>query len=158
MKTILAAAAAATLLSLSPAFALDVTKSADIPASPETVWKTISKFCSIGQWHPAVEKCDPTDEGRQEFPGDHAEGRRRRSRKSRPATSDADMSYSYKILESPLPVTNYKSTIKVEKSGSGSKVTWMGTFDAKGAPDAKAEEVIGGIYEAGFKGIAEKVK
>ena len=157
LKTILAAAAAATLLSLSPAFALEVTKSADIPASPETVWKTIAEFCSIGQWHPAVEKCDPSTKDGKNFRAIALKGGGV-IEEEQTATSDADMSYSYKILESPLPVTNYKSTIKVEKSGSGSKVTWMGTFDAKGAPDAKAEEVIGGIYEAGFKGIAEKVK
>ena len=156
MKTIISAAAV-TLMSLSPALALEVTKSADIAASPETVWKTIAEFCSIGQWHPAVAKCDPSTK----------DGKTLRSitlkgggviNEEQTAIDDSGMDYSYKILNSPLPVTDYKSTIKVEKAGSGSKVTWMGTFEAKGAPDAKAEEVIGGIYEAGFKGIADKVK
>ena len=156
MKTIIAAAAV-TLLSLSPALALEVTKSADISASPETVWKTIAEFCSIGQWHPAIAKCDPST----------MDGKAIRTlslkgggtiKEEQTAVSDTGMMYSYKILESPLPVADYKSTIMVEKSGSGSKVTWKGMFDAKGAPDAKAEEIIGGIYEAGFKGIADKVK
>ena len=156
MKTIIAATAV-TLLSLSPALALEVTKSAEIPASPETVWKTIAEFCSIGQWHPVVEKCEPSK----------MDGKNVRTlslkgggtiKEEQTAVDDADMKYSYKILESPLPVSDYKSTLQVKKSGSGSKVTWKGTFDAKGAPDAKAEEVIGGIYEAGFKGIADKVK
>jgi hypothetical protein len=35
-------------------------------------------------------------------------------------------------------------------------LTWTGSFKAKGALDAKAEEVIGGIYEGGLKGIADK--
>ena len=156
MKTILAASAA-TLLSLSPALALEVSKSAEIPASPETVWKTISEFCSIGQWHPAIEKCDPSTKGGKSIRTLSLKGGGTIV-EERTALNDKGMSYSYEILESPLPVAGYHSTIKVVKSGSGSKVSWMGTFKAKGAPDAKAEEAIGGIYEAGFKGIADKVK
>ena len=157
MKTTIAAAAAATLLFLSPAFALEVTKSAEIPASPETVWKTIAKFCSIGQWHPAIEKCDPSTMDGKDVRTLSLKGGGT-IKEERTSVDDKDMKYSYKILESPLPVEDYHSTIKVMKSGSGSKVTWMGKFKAKGAPNAKAEEVIGGIYEAGFKGIADKVK
>ena len=67
-------------------------------------------------------------------------------------------SYGYTILESPLPVANYASTISVAAKGSGSTITWVGTFDAKGAPDDKAKEVIAGIYDAGLAGIADKAK
>ena len=156
MKTILAASAIA-LLSLSPALALEVSKSAEIPASPETVWKTISEFCSIGQWHPVVEKCDPSMKDGKDVRTLSLKGGGTIV-EERTALDDKDMKYSYEILESPLPVAGYHSTLSVMKSGSGSKVTWMGTFEAKGAPDAKAEDVIGGIYDAGFKGIAAKVK
>ena len=156
MKTILAASAAA-LMSLSPALALEVSKSAEIPASPDTVWKTISEFCSIGQWHPVVEKCDPSKKGGKDVRTLSLKGGGTIV-EERTALNDKGMSYSYEILESPLPISDYHSTIKVTKSGSGSKVSWMGKFKAKGAPDAKAEEAIAGIYEAGFKGIADKVK
>lgn len=150
-------AAALLAVSLSPALALEVSKSAEIAAPPEKVWKTISEFCSIGDWHPAVEKCESSK----------MDGKNVRTLslkgggtivEEQTAVSDGEMDYSYKILKSPLPVEDYKSTIKVMKSSGGSKVSWMGTFKAKGADDAKAEEVIGGIYEAGFKGIAEKAK
>ena len=156
MKTILTASAIA-LLSLSPAFALEVSKSAEVPASPETVWKTISEFCSIGQWHPAIEKCYSSMKDGKPLRTLSLKGGGTIV-EEQTANDDAGKSYSYKILSSPLPIEDYTSTIDVAKSGSGSKVTWMGKFKAKGAPDAKAEEVIAGIYEAGFKGIAEKVK
>ena len=157
MKTTLAAAAAATILSLSPAFALEVTKSADVAASPDAVWKTIAEFCSIGQWHPAIEKCAPSMKGDKNIRTLSLKGGGTIV-EEQTALKDAGMSYSYKILSSPLPVEDYTSTISVMKSGSGSKVTWMGNFKAKGAPDAKAEEVIGGVYDAGLKGIADKAK
>ncbi len=140
-----------------PSFALEVSKSANIPAPPEAVWKTISEFCSIGQWHPAIDKCEPSKKDSKNIRTLTLKGGGTIV-EEQTALSDKAMSYSYEILESPLPVEDYHSTIKVMKSGSGSKVTWMGRFKAKGAPNAKAEEVIGGIYEAGFKGIADKTK
>ena len=60
------------------------------------------------------------------------------------------MSYSYQIVESPLPVSGYESTLAVMDSGGGSMITWSGDFAAKGAPDDQALEVISGIYEAGL--------
>ena len=39
------------------------------------------------------------------------------------AYSAGAMTYTYRILESPLPVTDYVSTLKVTKSKSGSTVT-----------------------------------
>lgn len=157
MLRTLTGAAALTAMTLTPAFALEVSKSADIAAPPATVWKTIGEFCSIGDWHPAIEKCAPSKKDGKDIRTLSLKGGGTIV-EERLAHSDKKMEYSYTILESPLPVSGYKSTIMVEPSASGSKVTWKGTFKAKGADDAKAEEVIGGIYEAGFKGIAEKAK
>ena len=65
------------------------------------------------------------------------------------ARDDAGRSYTYPILESPLPVADYKSTIRVLDEG-GTVIAWNGTFAAKGAPDADAVAVIAGIYDAGL--------
>lgn len=157
MKNMLLAGLVVSAVAATPALALDVTKSATIAAPPEKVWKTIGEFCGIGDWHPAVEKCALADK----------DGKKHRTLslkgggtilEEQTARDDAKMDYSYIILESPLPVSDYKSTIAVAKDGSGSKVTWTGSFKAKGAEDAKAQEVIGGIYDAGLKGISDKAK
>ena len=73
------------------------------------------------------------------------------------ARDDAGRSYTYAILESPLPVADYESTIRVLDEG-GTVIAWNGTFAAKGAPDADAVAVIAGIYDAGLASLAEKVK
>ena len=140
-----------------PALALDVTKTATIAASPETVWKTIGGFCGIGEWHPVVEKCVPSERDGKKVRTLSLKGGGTLLEEEQ-ARDDKAMSYTYTILEGPLPVTDYKSTIKVAKDGSGSKVTWSGNFKAKGAPDAKAEEAIGGVYDSGLKGLAAKAK
>ena len=55
------------------------------------------------------------------------------------------------ITKSPLPVKHYVSTMAVSLAADGkSLVKWTSTFDANGADDAKAKEVIGGIYDAGL--------
>lgn len=157
MKKTILFAAAFSVAGFAPALALEVTKSAEVAAPPEAVWKTIGEFCGIADWHPAVEKCELGDKG----------GKKTRTLSLKGGGSifeelvsrdETKHDYTYKILESPLPVSDYKSTIGVAKDGKGSKVTWTGSFKAKGAPDEKATEVIGGIYEAGVKAIAEKSK
>ena len=50
--------AAASFCFAGSAFALDVKKAVDVPASPDAVWKTIGDFCGIANWHPAIEKCE----------------------------------------------------------------------------------------------------
>ena len=155
MKRIIIAGAA--ILAITPAYAIEVSKSAEIAASPETVWKTISEFCSIGQWHPAIEKCEPSTKDGKEMRTLSLKGGGTIV-EERTADSEKGMMYSYKMLDTPLPVEDYKSPIRVMKHGKGSKVTWMGTFKAKGAPDAKAKEVVAGIYDAGLKSIADKAK
>ncbi|MGU3663864.1 SRPBCC family protein [Methylobacterium sp. A49B] len=156
LKTIVPVVALASVLA-TPALALEVTKTATVAASPDTVWKTIGGFCGIGDWHPVIEKCVLSKKGGKEertlsLKGGGTIVEEEQSR------NDKKMDYTYTILSGPLPVQDYKSTIRVEKDGSGSKVTWTGTFKAKGAPDDKAQEAIAGVYDAGLKGIADKAK
>ena len=72
--------------------------------------------------------------------------------------SDEGMSYTYVIVDSPLPVADYVSTLAVMGSGGGSMITWSGEFAAEGAPDAKAVEVISGIYQAGLAALKERLR
>ncbi|GJD34423.1 SRPBCC family protein [Methylobacterium aerolatum] len=149
--------AALALTAAAPAQAIEVQRSVDIAAPPAKVWQTIGDFCGIGTWHPAVEKCTPSEmDGKKvrllSLKGGGAIKEEQVSR------DDKVMSYTYTILESPLPVSDYKSTIAVAPEGSGSKVTWSGTFNAKGAPDTVATDAVQGIYESGLKALAEKAK
>ena len=157
MLRIAVPAVALAMVAVTPAFALEVTKSVMVPAPPETVWKTIGGFCGIGDWHPVIEKCVLAKKGGKEertlsLKGGGTIVEQEQSR------NEKKMDYTYTILSGPLPVEDYKSTIMVEKDGSGSKVTWTGSFKAKGAPDDKAKEAIAGVYDAGLKGIATKTK
>ncbi|HSI42566.1 MAG TPA: SRPBCC family protein [Xanthobacteraceae bacterium] len=140
-----------------PAFAVEVTKSIEVAAPPAATWAAIGKFCGIGLWHPAVQTCTLGMK-----PGHQLRTLALKGGgtilEEETARNEAAMSYSYIILESPLPVADYKSTITVKPHGAGSTIVWNGDFKAKDAPDAKAAEVIGGIYTAGLDALKAKLK
>jgi hypothetical protein len=139
------------------ALALDVKKTVDVAAAPAAAWTAIGDFCGIASWHPAVAKCEAqTKDGKPARLLSLNGGGQILEEQT--AWDDAAHSYSYTIIESPLPVANYNSTLSVAANGSGSTITWVGNFDAKGAPDDKAVEVISGIYDAGLKSLADKLK
>ncbi len=148
-------AAVAGLLVATPAFALEAAKTVDVAASPEKVWQTIGNFCGIADWHPAITKCVPGEQ--------NAMPTRTLTLKNgativegQTARSDPEMQYSYTMLQTPLPVSDYHSTISVTKKGTGSEISWKGTFDAKGASDADATKAIQGIYDSGLDALAAK--
>ena len=147
----------ATGLVALPALALEVRQSVEVAASPEQVWQAIGGFCSIAEWHPAVSRCAASEQNgatlRTLTTADGAVLVERRVQHS-----EEGMSYSYQIVESPLPVAGYEATLAVMDSAGGSMITWSGEFAAKGAADAEALAVIEGIYQSGLAALKERLR
>jgi Polyketide cyclase / dehydrase and lipid transport len=139
-------------LSAGPAMALEVESAATVPGKPGQLWKKIGSFCSIKDWHPAIAKCEKNKEGGATYRTLTTKDGGKIKEKLLKKT---DSSYTYEIVESPLPVQNYKATISVAADGDQTKVEWKGTFDAKGASDEEAKKVIDGIYKAGLDNLAK---
>ncbi len=126
----------------------------ELPVSAETVWATIGNFDALAKWHPAVEKSEESKQGgavmrKLSLRGggtivERLEGK-----------DDKSRTYSYSILESPLPVSRYKSQIKVRqgKTASSCVVEWSSEFEPAGAPESDAVKIVRGIYEAGFQSL-----
>ena len=131
---------------------LSVTREATLDAAPAIAWKLIGNFQGLDVWHPAlagsVGKGSGTAAGATRVLSLAGGGT---IYEKLTAYSAAKRSLSYAITKSPLPVKNYVSTMTVTPAADGkSLVKWTSTFDANGADDAKAKEVIGGIYDAGL--------
>ena len=146
----ISAAVAALLTSTGAGFALDSGVTMTSSMSPDALWKKIGDFCGIGDWHPAVEKCVLSADGKQRTLSLKGGGT---IVEALEGVDNANHAYTYTILSGPLPVANYHSTISVSADPKGSAVKWVGTYDAKGATDADAKKVIDGIYEAGEKAL-----
>ncbi len=150
-------AALAGMLAASPAFALTAEKTVDVAASPDKVWQTIGQFCGIAAWHPAISKCvlsktpgAPVRTLSLKGGGTLVEQQTERS--------DDARHYAYTILKGPLPVSDYHSTLSVIGKGSGSTISWTGSFKAHGASDAAATKAIQGIYDSGLDALAAKTQ
>ena len=128
--------------------AASVYKHVDVKASADKVWALIGPFCSIKDWHPAIGRCTETNGVRTLTTKDG------RSHFVEKQTDRKQLSYSYAIEKSPLPITGYRSTIKVLPRGDGTTtVEWSSTFTPDAGKEQAATDAIGGIYDAGLANI-----
>lgn len=128
-----------------------VSHQSQLPASAEEVWKMIGSFNGLPQWHPGVESSTLEHDGRVRRlkllgGGEIVEQLEKHD--------DESFTYSYGIVNSPLPVANYHSTIRIVDDGEGScKVEWSGEFDPTIEAVKKAEEAVLGIYTSGLDNL-----
>ena len=121
-----------------------------LSASADQVWGRIGDFGKLHEIHPAIEKTEMEGGGvgsvRNLFLAGGGNVLERLDE-----DDSAGRSYTYTILESPLPVANYQATIRAADNGDGTcTVHWSSKFDADGAPDTEVEGIIQGIFQAGF--------
>jgi len=127
-----------------------VSMSTDLNASADQVWQMIGRFNALPDWHPAVEKSELTEAGQT----------RRLSLvgggtivEKLEKVDDNARTYTYSIVDSPLPVSNYTATIKVTGQGDGSTIEWSSEFDPAGASPEDAMKAIQSVYQAGFDNL-----
>jgi hypothetical protein len=75
---------------------------------------------------------------------------------------DSTRSLKYRIIDSPLPVSDYVSTLKVKAAKGGSRVEWSSTFkrkdEAEGADNAGAKKAVAGIYTSGLGALKQQLE
>ena len=145
-------------LGATSASAANLTRSIEVNGAPAAVWSLIGSFCAIKDWLPPVGACiedgkSPptrtlvTKDGKASFV------------ETQTARNEKEYSYSYAFVASPLPVTNYKSTIKVTAKADGvSVVTWTGSYTPDSGKEKDAIDALSGVYEAGLAGIQARFR
>lgn len=58
--------------------------------------------------------------------------------------------YTYTILESAIPFSNYRATINVKQEDDGSRVIWSATYDPESGEEATCEEIVSQVFESGL--------
>ncbi|MEP4195318.1 MAG: SRPBCC family protein [Aliishimia sp.] len=136
-----------------------VVRSTILPAPVEAVWDVLRDFNGHDQWHPAIassqiERHLPSDKVgcvRKFRLEDGAE-----LREQLLALSDADLAYSYCLLDTPLPLFNYVSHVRLIPVTDVDHTYWQweGHFDTQsGEREAMIDLVGAGIYDTGFSAI-----
>ena len=136
-------------------------RSTVIDAPVAQVWATLRHFDGVVEWNPGVAAAR-MEEG---APSDRVGAIRHLTlpdggiiRETLLALDDRRRSFTYDIIESPLPVRNYVATQAFHPITDGERTyaTWEVTFDCDPADEAGLAEVIAvGIFEAGMAGMKQ---
>jgi hypothetical protein len=132
---------------------VEVSETVAAPAS--AVWEVVRDFGGVTRWGgPMLQSCKVEGSGigalrRFGLPGGATLTERLE------AFDDAGRSLSYSIVEkSPIPVKDYRSTIRVAEEGDGRcRVHWSGRFEPDGASEADTTKLIRGVYVGGIAGL-----
>jgi hypothetical protein len=126
----------------------NITSSVTVDAESAAVWNVIGDFCDIDDWHPGIVNCVLEARGgaihRQLTLGDGA------LVLEKLVASAPGVSYDYVIVDAPLPITGYSSTVSVS-AGSPTTVTWVGNFNSD-VPDMQG--ALQGLYDGGLAAVA----
>jgi hypothetical protein len=129
----------------------------DLDDSPESVWQFIGGFGTLTDWLPGIPHSELTDGGRIRRLGT-PDGKVIVERLEK--YDFAGKTYSYSILESSFPISDYYATLTVMPgdSGSGTRVEWGATFTPKGVPEEKAQRLFQSLFSGGLEALAGHYK
>ena len=135
---------------------LNVHESAVLSSGAAEVWQAIGDFGKLADWHPAAVTSTLETRAGSIVRVINISGGGVLTEKQE-AHDDEAMTQSYSIVDGPLPVSDYHSTIKVIPGDDGTcTVDWTGRFNANGADDATASKIISGIYTAGLSALKKR--
>jgi hypothetical protein len=155
-------AAATTTGALAADKTFSVIEKVDLSAAPAKTWDTIKDFKGWQAWHPAFADTVMT-KGEGNSKGSVRELTTKDGAKfieELVMHDAASRTYQYRIIESPLPITSYVSTLEVRSGhNGGSTVVWSSHFGVKaGASDDEMKKTIAGVYRAGLDNLAAVTK
>lgn len=136
-----------------------VVKSTVLGAPVESAWEVLRDFNGHEAWHPAVvdsaiDRGQPSDKVgcvRRFHLADGSE-----LREQLLTLSDADMAFSYCLLETPVPLFNYVAHVRLAPVTDGDSTFWHweSRFDTPtGREDELRQMVAEDIYQGGFDAI-----
>jgi hypothetical protein len=140
---------------------VSVTEKVELAAAPSKIWETIKDFSRWQEWHPAfastaITKGDGTTKGtvRVLTTRDGA-----RFTEELVSYDTASRTYQYRIIDSPLPITDYVSTLEIKQNKTGSSLMWSSNFKVEaGASEEEMKKTISGVYRAGLDNLASVLK
>lgn len=130
-----------------------------IPASPDQIWGFLRDFARVDAWHPdvvsaSIEDTDPGPRVGLERTITLRDGSVMRERLL--ALDDDQHSYTYSLVESPLPISEHSSTVTLfpVTTDDATFVSWSVDFVVEGdEPEGLVDGVRDQVMIAGFDGM-----
>lgn len=136
-----------------------VVKSTVLKAPVEAVWEVLRDFNGHDVWHPIVAD-SVVDRG---WPSDRVGCVRRfhlqdgsELREQLLTLSDADMAFSYCLLETPVPLLNYVAHVRLAPVTDGDMTFWHweSRFDTPVGRERELQQMVAeNVYQGGFDAI-----
>jgi NADPH:quinone reductase len=136
-----------------------VVKSTIIDAPIDEVWQLLRDFNGHDRWHPAVAVSRIEERRASDEIGcvrDFALKQGGAIREQLLALSDRDYTFTYCILDAPVPLEGYVATVRLKPVTDGNRTFWHWQSEFKAPPGREAEltRMVGeDIYEGGFGAI-----
>ena len=138
-----------------------VVKSTVLDAPVEAVWDVIRDFNGHDRWHPAVaeshiERGQPSDRVGCVRNFRLADGANLREQLL--TLSDLEQTFSYCLLDTPVPLFNYVAHVRLFPVTDGDRTfwEWESRFDTPAGRSAELAALVGDdIYVAGFEAIRD---
>lgn len=138
-----------------------VSKSTILQSPVEAVWEVLRDFNGHENWHPAIadshiergQSSDKVGCVRRFHLADGSE-----LREQLLTLSDLDMAFSYCLLETPVPLLNYVSHVRLLPVTDGDRTFWHweSRFDTPHGQQEELARMVGEqIYEAGFAAVRD---
>lgn len=120
-----------------------------LPASAASVWKRIEDFGDLSAWAPqaTLESIEGSGQGavrrvQTEFGLFHERCE---------AHDPQALSFSYRLLDSPLPYDDYVAVVTLTPQGDDAcEIEWRSTFAVREGTEADAEQNVALAYRHGF--------
>jgi protein-tyrosine phosphatase len=130
----------------------DVSQSLSLDRSAEDVWEVVGDPARVGEWLPMVS--GTRMEGDLRFAS--ISGREGTMCERIVSHSDEERSYSYEVVDSPMRMRSYLSTLSVLADGEGSLVLWEVDFEPpEGKDKARFAAGIEATYRSGLRSLKE---
>lgn len=126
----------------------EVSVKEEIAAPAEDVWQLIRDFSDINAWAVGnVVKVEGSGIGMIR----HIEFSAGKIVESCEAHDDTQMSFSYRLLESPWPISNYVAIVKLTPAGTNKTIIqWSSVYQATPQEEDAARSLIETSYSKGF--------
>jgi len=132
---------------------LSVSEATELNVPADVVWKTLGDFGAADRYLDLVERCELQRRGSSTERLLHLRGGGLVHERLVLACPQ-DRALRYTIVDSPLPVADYVSTLRVDAlDDAHCRVRWSATFDPQGVDERQARDAVASLYRMGFDGL-----
>lgn len=139
---------------------VNVIENANLPVASSRVWATVKDFDGLQNWHPYIATSVVT-QGESNKKGAIRTLTTKDGGKVIEELLNYDpkkMTYSYRMNEAPMPVSNFVATITVAPAGNGTTLKWAAQFSAnEGTKEEDARKMVEGFLKAGIDSLKAKL-